>query len=84
MKLSTVNEQGGDGEVKRRSRPDHARLAATVLAALAHEPYAAVFWRACEKAARREPPGAERRPEACRSTPLFPISVDSASNYQYS
>ena len=53
---------GGDGEVKRRSPARPARLAATVLAALAHEPYAAVFWRACEKAARREPPGAERRP----------------------
>ena len=52
--------------MKRRSQPDHARLAAIVLAALTHEPYAAVFWRACEKAAKREPPGAERKPEACK------------------
>ena len=57
---------GGEEEVKRRSQPDHARLAAIVLAALTHEPYAAVFWRACEKAAKREPPGAERKPEACK------------------
>ena len=56
----------GGEEVTRRSQPDHARLAAIVLAALTHEPYAAVFWRACEKAAKREPPGAERKPEACK------------------
>ena len=49
---------GGEEEVKRRSQPDHARLAAIVLALTRH---AAVFWRACEKA-KREPPRPERSP----------------------
>jgi len=61
-----VAAPAAEGVAPARRGPDHARLAAIVLAALEHGPYAQVFWRACEKAAKREPPGSERRPEACK------------------
>ena len=52
--------------MKRRSQPDHARLAAIVLAALTHEPLRRGVLAGLREGGEREPPGAERKPEACK------------------